>query len=92
MELKKETTVSALTTDGRKIEPGDTVVFNFDNRCCTGVYLGLSDKSVLRFRGKIAGTDVTFNVMPRSIKEIYLAEVKVDAGFMNPPAESESEE
>lgn len=44
------------------------------------------------FDSKIVGTGVRFHIMPRSIKEIYKAEVKVDIGFMNPPAEKESEE
>lgn len=47
----------------------------------------------LNIKGKIADTDVTFHVMPRSIKEIYKADVTVHqgvtSGFMNEP---ESEE
>lgn len=92
MELKKETTISVLTTDGKKIGVGDTVVFNLEDRCCAGVYLGIGKKGALMFQSKIVGTNVRFHVMPRSIKEIYLADVKVDTGFMNPPAEKESEE
>ena len=92
MALVKETTISVMTTDGKKIERGDTVVFNLEDRCCTGVFMGIGKKGALMFRSKIVGTDVRFHVMPRSIKEIYLADVKVDTGFMNPPAEKESEE
>ena len=71
---------------------GDTVIFNLEDRCCTGVYLGIGKKSALMFRSKIVETDVRFHIMPKSIKAIYLAEVKVDTGFMNPPTEKESEE
>lgn len=92
MELVKETTISVLTTSGEKIEPGDTVIFNLEDKCCAGVYMGLTDRGALKFSGKIAGTDVTFHIMPRSIKEIYKADMKIHFGidgFMNKP---ESEE
>ena len=92
MQIKKETVISILTASGEVINAGDTVIFNFDYKCCVGVYLGLSDRGALKFKGKIAGTDVTFHVMPKSIKEIYKADVKVHCvsnGFMNEP---ESEE
>ncbi len=92
MELVKETTISVMTTDGKKVEIGDTVAFNTEDRCCAGVFMGISKKGALMFNSKIVGTDVRFHIMPRSIKEIYKAEVKVDTGFMNPPAEKESEE
>ena len=55
--------------------------------------MGLTDRGTLKFKGKISGTDVTWNVMPKSIKEIYKADVKVKndefGKFMNEP---ESEE
>lgn len=88
MELVKETKVSVLTTNGEKIEVGDTVVFNLEDRCCVGVYMGITDRGALKFSGKIAGTDVKFHIMPRSIKEIYKADVKVCFcidGLMNKP-------
>jgi len=94
MQIKKETVISVLTTSGETINAGDTVIFNFDDKCCVGVYLGLSDRGALKFKGKIADTDVTYHVMPRSIKEIYKADVTVHqgvtSGFMNEP-ESEEE-
>ena len=37
MELVKETTISVMTTDGKKVEIGDTVAFNTEDRCCAGV-------------------------------------------------------
>ena len=92
MQIKKETVIFVQTSSGETINAGDTVIFNFDDKCCVGVYMGLSDRGALKFKGKIAGTDVTFHVMPKSIKEIYKADVKVHCvsnGFMNEP---ESEE
>nr|DAF18675.1 MAG TPA: hypothetical protein [Caudoviricetes sp.] len=59
MQIKKETVISVLTTSGETINAGDTVIFNFDDKCCVGVYLGLSDRGALKFKGKIADTDVT---------------------------------
>lgn len=93
MQIKKETVISVLTTSGETINAGDTVVFDFEDKCCVGVYMGLSDRGALKFKGKIVGTDVTFHVMPKSIKEIYKADVTVHIApdnFMNKP-ESEEE-
>ena len=39
MKIKKETVISVLTTSGETINAGDTVIFNFDEKCCVGVYL-----------------------------------------------------
>ena len=39
MQIKKETVISVLTTSGETINAGDTVIFNFDYKCCVGVYL-----------------------------------------------------
>lgn len=94
MQIKKETVIFVQTSSGETINIGNTVVFNFDDKCCVGVYLGLSDRGALKFKGKIADTDVIYHVMPRSIKEIYKADVTVHqgvtSGFMNKP-ESEEE-
>ena len=94
MQIKKETVIFVQTSSGETINIGNTVVFNFDDKCCVGVYMGLSDRGALKFKGKIADTDVTYHVMPRSIKEIYKADVTVHqgvtSGFMNKP-ESEEE-
>lgn len=91
MQIKKETVISVLTTNGETINVGDTVVFNAEGKCYTGVYMGLSDRGALKLKGKISGTDVTWNVMPKSIKEICKADVTVhQGGFMIKP-ESEEE-
>lgn len=93
MKIKKETVISVLTANGETINVGDTVVFNAEGKCYTGVYMGLTDRGALKFKGKISGTDVTWNVIPKSIKEICKADVKVKndefGKFMNEP---ESEE
>jgi hypothetical protein len=68
MQIKKETVISVLTTSGETINAGDTVVFNAEGKCYTGVYMGLTDRGALKFKGKIAGTDVTWNVMLRVLR------------------------
>ena len=93
MLIKKDMVITVMATDGSKINYGDTVVFNAEGKCYTGVYIGLTDRGALKFRGKIAGTDVTWNVMPKSIKEIYKADVKVhDDEFCKAMNKPESEE
>ena len=90
MVIERITTVSPKTTDGQVIEKGDTVVFNADGKCFAGVYMGMSQRGAMRFKGKIVGASVDFNIMPKSIESIYKGEVNVKTGFpMNPPVESE---
>ena len=82
MKIKKETTVIVLTTDGKVIHNGDYVVLNASGRCHAGNFAGISKKGALMFESVIAGTNVTFHVMPKFIETIYMAEIKL-------PAESE---
>lgn len=44
MQIKKETVIFVQTSSGETINIGNTVVFNFDDKCCVGVYMGLSDR------------------------------------------------
>lgn len=78
MEIKKETTIIPMTTDNKPLHEGDKVVFTAEDKCFCGKFLGISKKGAVMFEGIIAGEKVTFNVMPRSIKHIYLAEITVD--------------
>ena len=79
MEIKRETTVIVLTTDGKVIHKGDCVVFNAYGRCHAGHFAGISKKGALIFDSVISGTDVTFHVMPKCIETIYKAEIKLSA-------------
>lgn len=78
MEIKKEITVNPMTTDGKVLEYGDAVVFNAEGRCFAGMFNGINKRGAATFVTVIAGEEVTFNVMPRSIKTIYKAEIKVE--------------
>ena len=79
MEIKREPTVTVLTTDGKEIHKGDYVVFNASGRCHAGNFAGISKKGALIFESVIYGTDVTFHVMPKCIETIYMAEIKLSA-------------
>ena len=79
MEIKRETTVMVLTTDGKVIHNGDCVVFNASGRCHAGHFAGISKKGALIFESVIFRTDVTFHVMPKCIETIYMAEIKLSA-------------
>jgi hypothetical protein len=62
MEIKKEITVNP-TAEGR---------------CFAGIYKGINKRGAVMFEGVIADNKVLFNVMPRSIKAIYKAEINVE--------------
>lgn len=79
MEIKRETTVMVLTTDGKEIHKGDYVVFNASGRCHAGYFAGISKKGALIFKSVIFDTDVTFHVMPKCIETIYKADIKLSA-------------
>ena len=78
MEIKKITQQIVETTDGKEIHTDDAVVFNTSCGCFTGKFYGISKKGALMFDGVIANYPVTFNVMPKSISAIYLADIKVE--------------
>lgn len=78
MEIKKITQQIVETTDGKEIHIDDVVVFNTTGGCFVGTYQGISKKGALMFGGVIANSIVTFNVMPKSISAIYLADIKVE--------------
>jgi hypothetical protein len=88
MEIKKAITFNPITTDGKILEYGDSVVFNAEGRCFAGIYRGISNRGAVMFDGVIAGTEVTFNVLPRSIMTIYKAEIKVEEDDADAKAES----
>lgn len=78
MEIKKITQQIVETTDGKEIHIDDVVVFNTSCGCFVGTYQGISKKGALMFDGIISNSPVMFNVMPRSISAIYLADIKVE--------------
>lgn len=76
MQIKKETIISAVTTDGRTMEIGKTYAFDIDEgRCLIGVYQGLTKRGALSFESIVSGAIITFNIMPKCIKDIKEVEV-----------------
>lgn len=73
MKIEKNVSVSAVTTNGEKMVEGCTYVFNAYGNCLCGVYKGFAKKGALIFEGVISNTNVTFNVAPKAISEIYPA-------------------
>ena len=78
MEIKKETKIIPMTTDGQALRKGDSVVFNAEGRCFAGIFLGVSSRGSVMFEGIIQDANVRFNVMPKSIGCIYRAGIKTD--------------
>ena len=71
MEVIKRQVVEVKTTDGKIINEGDTVVLVANGYTIVGVYKGISKKSALMFEGFAGFSDVTFNILPKSIKCIF---------------------
>lgn len=93
MQIKKETTISAMATDNQVIKEGDTVVFEAIGKCFTGTFLGFGRNGALRFKSVLFDSEFTFNVMPNSIKRIYVANVELtDKPFMNIPEDGRNDE
>lgn len=78
MEIKKEITVNPMTTDGKVLENGDEVVFIAEGRGFAGIYLGINKRGAVMFSTFFGDEPITFNVMPRSITDIYKAEINVE--------------
>lgn len=76
MEIKKVTDIVVNTNDNKQIAVSNTVVFDTnDGRCFTGAYQGVNRRGALEFMNPI--TNDIFAVMPKSIRNIYLADVEV---------------
>lgn len=93
MQIKKETTISAMATDNQVIKEGDTVVFEAIGKCFTGTFLGFGRNGALRFKSVLFDSEVTFNIMPNSIERIYVANVEIpEQPFMNIPEDGVNDE
>lgn len=75
MEVIKETTVKAITTNKQTIEGGDCVAFTVANKSYIAEFVGYTSKGAVNFKNLVDGKE--FNFMPKSIETIYKAEVKI---------------
>lgn len=77
METIKRTVVEVKTTDGKIVNNGDTVYLVANGYTIAGTFKGISKKGAWIFGGVGQFADVTFNIMPKSIEKMYLAEVNI---------------
>lgn len=93
MEVKKKVEIVIETTNGKKVNEGDVVMFSCGGRCLFGEYKGIDTRGNWKFKGIHQFEDVNFSVAPRSIVEMFhIADVVdeyEDIFPMNPPEECE---
>lgn len=76
MKINKITDVLVYATDGTQLEIGDTVIFNTnDAKCYTGAFNGINKRGAVEFMDLISHN--YYGMMPKSIKEIYKANVEL---------------
>lgn len=76
MEIRKVTDIVVETSDNKQIEVSNTVVFDTnDGKSFTGAYQGVNRRGALEFMNPI--TNDVFAIMPKSIRNIYLADIQV---------------
>lgn len=76
MKINKVTDVLVYATDGQILNTGDTVIFNTnDGKCYTGSFNGINKRGAVEFMDLISHN--YYGVMPKSIKEIYKANVEL---------------
>lgn len=74
METIKRTVVEVRTTDGKPVEVGTEVYLKACGYVIIGTFDGISKKGACKFKGIGMIADVTFNIMPKSIEEMYIAD------------------
>lgn len=77
METIKRTVVEVNTTDGKPVEIGTEVYLKACGYVMVGTYDGLAKRGAWKFKGIGKFADVTFNIMPKSIEEMYIADNKM---------------
>ena len=78
MQAIKKTIIEINTTDGRKVVEGDTVYLVANKYAICGIFKGINKRGSWMFTGVGKFADVQFNILPKSIEEMYL----VTLGFM----------
>lgn len=78
MQAIKKTIIEINTTDGRKVLEGDTVYLVANGYAICGIFKGINKRGSWMFTGVGEFADVQFNILPKSIEEMYL----VTLGFM----------
>lgn len=74
METIKRTVVEIKTTDGKPVEIGTEVYLKACGYVIIGTFDGIAKKGAWKFKGIGKFSDVTFNIMPKSIEKMYIAD------------------
>lgn len=74
METIKRTVVEIKTTDDKPVEIGTEVYLKACGYVIIGTFNGIAKKGAWKFKGVGKFADVTFNIMPKSIEEMYIAD------------------
>lgn len=74
METIKRTVVEVKTTDGNPVEVGTEVYLKACGYVIIGTFDGIAKKGAWKFKGIGMISDVTFNIMPKTIEKMYLAD------------------
>lgn len=74
METIKRTVVEVKTTDGKPVEVGTEVYLKACGYVIIGTFDGIAKKGAWKFNGIGKFSDVTFNIMPKSIEKMYIAD------------------
>ena len=77
MQAEKKVIIEVKTTDRKIVDKCDTVYLVANGYTIAGTFNGISKKGAWIFKGIGKFEDVTFNIMPKSISEMYLAEVNI---------------
>ena len=74
METIKRTVVEVKTTDGKPVDVGTEVYLKACGYVIIGAFDGIAKKGAWKFKGIGKFSDVTFNIMPKSIEKMYIAD------------------
>ena len=74
METMKRTVGESKRTDGKPVEIGTEVYLKACGYVIIGTFDGISKKGAWKFKGVGKFADATFNIMPKSIEEMYIAD------------------
>lgn len=85
MQLRKITTIEAVTTDGKTMVDGMSYIIVISDRSLCGIYRGITKKGALMFDVPVRSENIRFNIMPNSVKKIFEATIGVKQEYMNEP-------
>ena len=70
MKIEREVIIKVKINENTELKQGDLVSFIANGSSHIGSFRGISKKGALEFEYTVAGKEIKFNVMPRSIVAI----------------------